>query len=73
MAEVIQQEYDLVGGAWLFTRVNVANTVHLSQHHSYCLQSENKGRKYRPHEPKTVTDESLTLQLLRPKLFFFVM
>ena len=31
MAEVIHQEYILVSGAWLYPRVNVANTVHLSK------------------------------------------
>ena len=30
-AEVLQQEYVLVGGAWLYPEVNVANTVHLSE------------------------------------------
>ena len=36
-AGVVQQEYVLIGGAWLYHRVNVANTVHLSKHNSYCL------------------------------------
>ena len=30
---------------WLYPRVNVANTLHLSKHHSYSLQSQNKGCK----------------------------
>ena len=29
MADVVQQEYVLVGGAWLYPRVNVTNIVHL--------------------------------------------
>ena len=29
MAEIVQQEYVLVGGARLYPRVNVAKTVHL--------------------------------------------
>ena len=45
MAEVVQQEYILVGRARLYPGVNVANTVYLSNHHGYCLQSQNKGRK----------------------------
>ena len=28
MDEVAQQEYVLVGGAWLYPKMNVANTVH---------------------------------------------
>ena len=39
MAEHVQQEYVFISGAWLHPRVNVANSVHLSDHHSYCLQS----------------------------------
>ena len=57
MAEVVQQEYVLVGGAWLYPRVNVANTVHLSKHHSYCLQSQNKGRKDRPPERHLIAND----------------
>ena len=34
MAEVVKQEYVLIGGTWLYPRVNVANTVHLSKYHS---------------------------------------
>ena len=34
MAEVIQREYLLVCGAWLYPRVNVANTLHLLNYHS---------------------------------------
>ena len=30
MAEVVQQEYALVSVAWLYSRVNVVNTIHLS-------------------------------------------
>ena len=29
MAEVVQQNYVLVDGAWLYSRVNVANTIDL--------------------------------------------
>ena len=29
MAEVVQHDYVLIGGAWMYPRVNVANTVHL--------------------------------------------
>ena len=39
MAEVVQQEYVFVSRTWLYPRVNVPNTVHLSKHHSYFLQS----------------------------------
>ena len=35
IAEVVQQEYVLFGGAWLYPRVNVVNTVHLLKHHCY--------------------------------------
>ena len=45
MTEVVQQEYVLIGRAWLYRRVNVANTVHLSKHHSYCLQGQNRSQK----------------------------
>ena len=48
MAEVVQQEYILISGAWLYPRVNVANIVHLSKHYNYCLQSQNRGCKDRP-------------------------
>ena len=46
MSEVVQQEYVvlLIGGAWLYPRVNVANTVYLSNHHSYCLHIQIRGR-----------------------------
>ena len=33
MAEVVQQECVLVGGVWLYHRVNVANIVHLPKYH----------------------------------------
>ena len=39
MAEVFQHVYVLFDGGWLYSRVNVANTVHLSKHYSYWLQS----------------------------------
>ena len=57
MAEVVQQEHVLIGGAWLYPRVNVANTVHLSKHHSYCLQIQNRGRKNRPSERHLIADD----------------
>ena len=57
MVEVVQQEYVLVGGPWLYTRVNVANKVHLSKHHSNCLQSQNKGPKVRPLERHLIADD----------------
>ena len=50
MAEAVQQEYILFGDAWFYPRVNVANTVHLSKHHNYCLQSQNRGRIIGPPE-----------------------
>ena len=56
LAEVVQQEYVLDGGAWLYPRVNVANTVHLSKHHSYCLQSQSRDRKDRPPERHLIAD-----------------
>ena len=45
MAEVVQQEYVLVGGAWFNPRVNVGNTVHLSNHHSYACRVKREGAK----------------------------
>ena len=45
LSEVVQQEYVLVGRAWLYLRVNVANAVHLSKQNSYCLQCQNRGHK----------------------------
>ena len=50
MAEVVQQEYVLVGGAWLYPRVNVANTVDL-------LHSQNRLRKDRPPERDLIADD----------------
>ena len=47
MAEVVEQVYVLIGRAWLYPRVNFANTVHFSKHRSYCLQSQNRGYKDR--------------------------
>ena len=47
----------LVGEAWLYPRVNVVNTVHLSKHHSYCLQSEKRGRKDRPPERHLIAND----------------
>ena len=61
MAEVLrtfQQVYVLFDGAWLYSRVNVANTVHLSKHHSYRLQSLNRVRKDRPPESHLIADYS---------------
>ena len=58
MAEVIQLEYVLVGGSWLYRSVNVANTVHLAKHHSYCLQCQNRGREDRPPEHHLIADDS---------------
>ena len=49
MAEIVQ----LVDGAWLYPRVNVANTIHLSKHHSYCLQRH----KQRPPERHLIADD----------------
>ena len=57
MAEVVQQEYILIGGIWLCPRLNVANNVHLKKHHSYCLQSQNRGRKDRPSECHLIADD----------------
>ena len=37
--------------------VNVANTVHLSKHHSYCLKNQNRGRKDRPLERHLIVDD----------------
>ena len=56
MAEIVQQEYILVRGAWLYPSVNVTNTVHLSKHQSYCLQRQNRGRKDKPSELRLITD-----------------
>ena len=50
-------EVILVGGAWMYPRVNVANTVHLWKHHSYCLQSQNRGCKDRPPEHHLITND----------------
>ena len=57
MAEVVQQEYVLVGGSRLYLRVNVGNSVHLSTHLSYCLQSQRRGRKDRPPERHMIADD----------------
>ena len=57
MAEVVQQKYVLVGRTWLYSRVNVANTLNLSKHHSYCLQSQNRGRKDRSPERHLIADD----------------
>ena len=35
-----------------------ANTVHLSKHHSYCLQSQNTGCKDRPPERHLIADDN---------------
>ena len=74
MTEVVQQEYVLIREAWLYPRVNVPNTVHLSKHHSYCLQSQNRGRNDRPPEHHlitlTMTTESLTQQPLSVHILY---
>ena len=57
MAEVVQQEYVLVGGAQFYRRVNVANTVHLSKHHKYCLQCRKRVRKDRPPVCHLIADD----------------
>ena len=57
MAEAVQQEYVLVGGAGLYPKVNVANTVHLSKHYSYCLKSQNGGRKDRSSKRHLIADD----------------
>ena len=56
--EDVQQEYLLVGGGWLYQRVIVANTGHLSKHHSYYLQSQNRGSKDRSPELHLIADDS---------------
>ena len=58
MAKFVQQEYLLVDGAWLYPRMIVANIVHLSKHHSYYLQSQNRGCKDRPPERHLIADDS---------------
>ena len=57
MAEFVHQDYVLLGGAWLYPEVNVVNTVHTSNHGSYCLQSQNRGRKDRPPDRHLITDD----------------
>ena len=59
-------------GAWLYPRVNVANTFHLSKNHSYCLQNQNRGCKDRPPERHliTVTNEMLKLQPLSMHILY---
>ena len=57
MAEVVEQVYVLIGRAWLYPRVNFANTVHLSKHHSYCLQSQISVSKDRPSERHLIADD----------------
>ena len=57
LTEVVQQEYVLVKGAWLYPTVNVANAGQLSKHHSYCLQSQNRGCKDRPPECHLIADD----------------
>ena len=50
IAEVVQQEYVLVG-------VNVPTTVHLSKHHSYCLHIQNRGRRDRSPDRHLIADD----------------
>ena len=57
LAEVVQEEYVLNSGTWLYPRVNAANTIHLSTHHSYCLQSQNRGHKDRPPGHYPIVDD----------------
>ena len=57
MAEIVQQEYVLVGWTLFYPRVNVTNTVHLSKHHSYCLQRQNRGLKDRYLECHLIADD----------------
>ena len=47
----------LINRAWLYPRVNDANTVHLSKHHSYCLQSQNRRCKDRSLECHLIIDD----------------
>ena len=63
LIQMVQQEYVFVKGTWLYPKVNVANTVHLSKHHSYCLQSQNRGHGDRLPECRLMT---MTNEPLRP-------
>ena len=56
MFEVVQQEYILVGGAWLYPRVNGANTVYLSKYYRYCLKNQNRGSKDRSPERHLIVE-----------------
>ena len=56
MAEVVQQVYVLVGEAWLYPRVNVADTVYLSKH-TVTAGSHNRERKDRPPEGQLLADD----------------
>ena len=56
-AEVVQEKYILIGGTCMYPSVNVANILHFSKHHSYCLQSQNRGHKDRSPERHLITDD----------------
>ena len=56
-AEVLQQEYVLVGGTLVYHRENVVNTVHISKYQRYCLQSQNRGHKDRFSERHLFADD----------------
>ena len=76
------QAYNAIPFKWLklFNRCtyssagHVANTVCLSKHHNYCLQSQNRDCKDRPSECQLITDdptnEALTLQLLSMHILY---
>ena len=72
--EAVQQEHALVRVAWLYPRMNVANTVHLWKHHSYCCRVKTESAKTGllrvSWSPMTVTNELLTLQHLSMHIIY---
>ena len=57
MVEVVQQEYVFLDGELSYPRVNIAKTVHIWKHRSYCLHSQNRGRKDRHLKSHLTTND----------------
>ena len=74
VTEVVQQEYILVGGAWLYPRVNVANTVTSPSTTVTACRFKIEGTKASLLSSiwslLTMTNESLTLQPLSMHILY---
>ena len=74
IAEVVQQDYVPVSGIWLYPRVNVANTVHLSRITVTACRVKKEGAKTGLLSAiwlsMTMTNESLTLQPLSMHILY---